>query len=375
MPTSNKVLPNPNSAPGRLLSLDALRGFDMFWIVGAEELVRGLEKISRGGLIGVIGEQLHHKAWAGFHFEDLIFPMFVFIAGVSLVFSLGKSIEQVGRARTTLRILRRSAILFFLGILCYGGFSTTVDKIRLLGVLQRIALCYLFSGVLFCYLKPKALVGVFVGLLVGYWALLSFVPVPGHGAGNFAEGANFANYIDQQYLPLHRYDGDHDPEGILSTLPAIASCLLGVFAGLILKNPVFTDRRKVVSLIVGGLVCLAVGWAWHLNFPVIKKIWTSSFVLVAGGYSCLLLAAFYQVVDVWKFQRWAMPFVWIGVNPITIYFGGRFIDFEGLAKLFVGGPVAVACGPYAELVLAMTSLGFGFWFLRFLYQRRIFLRV
>lgn len=347
----------------------------MFWIVGAEELVRGLEKISKGGVIGVIGEQLHHKAWAGFHFEDLIFPLFVFIAGVSLVFSLEKSIQQVGRGQTTLRIIRRAAILFFLGILCYGGFSTTFDKIRLLGVLQRIALCYLFSGILFCYLKPRALVGVFVGLLVGYWALMSFVPVPGQGAGNFAEGANLANYIDQQYLPLHRYDGDHDPEGILSTLPAIGSCLLGVFAGLLLKNPALTDRRKVTSLIVGGLVCLAAGWAWHLNFPVIKKIWTSSFVLVAGGYSCLLLAAFYQVVDVWKFQRWAMPFVWIGVNPITIYFGGRFIDFEGLAKLFVGGPVAVAAGPYAELVLALTSLGFGFWFLRFLYQRKIFLRV
>ena len=108
---------------------------------------------------------------------------------------------------------------------------------------------------------------------------------------------------------------------------------------------------------------------------MIKKIWTSSFVLVAGGYSCLLLAAFYQIIDVWKFQRWAMPFVWIGVNPITIYFGGRFIDFEGLAKLFVGGPVYAYLGGYGELVLAVTTLTFGFLFLRFLYQRKIFLRV
>ncbi len=371
---------NPSTSPSkpssaRLVSLDALRGFDMFWIVGAEELVRGLQKFAGGGVIGVIAEQLHHKAWEGFHFEDLIFPMFVFIAGVSLVFSLEKSIEKDGRTKTALRVTRRAAILFFLGILCYGGFSGPVEKIRLLGVLQRIALCYLFAGWMFCYLKPKALVGACVGLLVGYWALMTFVPVPGHGAGNFAEGANLANYIDKQYLPLRRYDGDHDPEGILSTLPAIASCLLGVFAGLVLKNPAFNDRKKVGSLIVGGLVCLALGWAWHPSFPVIKKIWTSSFVLVAGGYSCLLLAAFYQVIDVWKFQKWAMPFVWIGVNPITIYFGGRFIDFEGLAKLFVGGPVAVAAGPYAELVLALVSLGFGFWFLQFLYSRKIFLRV
>jgi predicted acyltransferase len=371
------ITANDGSEPAksRLLSLDALRGFDMFWIVGAHELVRGLEQLAGGGLLGLIAEQLHHKAWAGFHFEDLIFPLFVFIAGVSLVFSLEKTLRQTDRRTATLRILRRGALLYFLGILYYGGFSTSFENIRLLGVLQRIALCYLFAGLLFCYLKPKALIGVCAGLLLGYWALLSFVPVPGHGAGNFAEGANLANYVDQQYLPLRKHDGDHDPEGLLSTLPALASCLLGVFAGLVLKNPTFTDRKKVLYLVAGGLACLAVGWAWHLNFPVIKKIWTSSFVLVAGGYSCLLLAAFYQVIDVWKFQKWALPFVWIGVNPITIYFGGKFIDFEAMAKLFVGGPVGAAFGQYSELVLAVTTLGFGFLFLRFLYLRKIFLRV
>jgi predicted acyltransferase len=364
-------------APGRLLSLDALRGFDMFWIVGAEELVRGLQKITQGngGLLGLIAEQLHHKAWEGFHFEDLIFPLFVFIAGVSLVFSLGKALQKEDRGTVALRVLRRGALLYFLGILYYGGFSTPFEEIRLLGVLQRIALCYLFSGLLFLYLKPRALLGALVGILVGYWALMSFVPVPGHGAGNFAEGANLANYVDQQYLPLRKHDGDHDPEGLLSTLPAIGSCLLGVFAGMLLRNPSLDDRRKVLRLVGGGLLCLAAGWAWHLDFPVIKKLWTSSFVLVAGGYSCLLLAAFYQVIDVWKFQEWATPFVWIGVNPITLYFGGRFIDFEAMAKLFVGGPVGAAFGPYAELLLALTTLGFGFAFLRFLHQRRIYLRV
>lgn len=362
-------------ASARLLSLDALRGFDMFWIVGAEELVRGLQKITSGGLLGFIAEQLRHKAWEGFHFEDLIFPLFVFIAGVSLVFSLQKTLRTADRTTATLRILRRAALLYFVGILYYGGFSTPFEKIRLLGVLQRIALCYLFSGILFCYLKPRALVGVCVGLLVGYWALMSFVPVPGHGAGNFAEGANLANYVDQQYLPLRKHDGDHDPEGLLSTLPAIASCLLGVFAGLLLQNPISTERRKVLQLVGMGLGCLAAGWAWHLNFPVIKKLWTSSFVLVAGGYSCLLLAVFYQVIDVWKLRKWAIPFVWIGVNPITIYFGGHFIDFEAMAKLFVGGPIGEACGRYGELVLAATTIGFGLLFLRFLYERKIFLRL
>lgn len=359
----------------RLLSLDALRGFDMFWIVGAEEIVRGLEKITSGGLLGLVAEQLHHKAWEGFHFEDLIFPLFVFIVGLSLVFSVGKSLQTIGRPATIIRILKRSALLFLLGLLYYGGLSHPIEKVRLLGVLQRLALCYLFASLLFCFLRPRALIGVCLGLLVGYWALLSFVPVPGHGAGNFAEGANLANYLDKLYLPLRRHDGNHDPEGLLSTLPAIASCLLGVFAGLIIKRPGYSEQQRVLRLIACGIGCLAAGWLWHLNFPVIKKIWTSSFVLVAGGYSFLLFAAFYQIIDVWKFQKWATPLVWIGVNPITIYFGGKFIDFEAMAKLFVGGPVAAACGPYAELILALTTLFFGLWFLRFLYERRIFLRV
>lgn len=366
--------PTPAASP-RLLSLDALRGFDMFWIVGAEELVRGLEKIGTNGPLKLLADQLGHKAWDGFHFEDLIFPLFVFIVGVSLVFSLSRNLEQGGRGAALVRIARRAAVLYILGILYYGGFSTPVEKIRLLGVLQRIALCYLFAGLLFCYLKPRGLLIACIGILVGYWALMSFVPVPGHGTRNFAEGANLANYIDKQYLPLRKWDGDHDPEGLLSTVPAVASCLLGVLAGLVLRNASMPDGKKVGRLVVAGLGCLAAGWLWHLNFPVIKKLWTSSFVLVAGGYSFLLLALFYQVIDVWKFQKWAQPFVWIGVNPITIYFGGRFIDFEGLAKLFVGGPVGAALGNYGELVLALTTLGFGFLFLRFLYQRKIFLRV
>ncbi len=357
------------------MSLDALRGFDMFWIIGAEGLMQGLRKITDGGPVRLLADQLEHQPWAGFHFEDLIFPLFVFIVGVSLVFSLTKTMAQSSRRAAVFRILRRSALLYFLGILCYGGFSTPFEKIRLLGVLQRIALCYLFAGLLFCYLKPRALVGVCVGLLLGYWALMSFVPVPEHGAGNFAEGMNLANYVDQEFLTGRKWDGDHDHEGLLSTLPAIASCLLGVFAGLLLKNPAVTDRNKVRYLIAAGIACLVAGWLWHFNFPVIKKLWTSSFVLVAGGYSSLLLAAFYQIIDVWKWQKWALPFVWIGVNPITIYFGGQFIDFEKLAKHLVGGDLNQYFGRYGELVLALTTLALIFWFLRFLYQRKIFLRV
>jgi len=377
---ANTAPPTSPAAPAaqRLVSLDALRDFDMFFIVGAGGLVDGLRKISDTGPIRVLANQLEHKPWAGVHFEVLIFPLFVFIVGVSLVFSLTKTIAQSGRRAAILRILRRFVLLYLLGIFYYGSFSTPFAEIRLLGVLQRIALCYLFASLLFCYLKPKALVGVCAGLLIGYWALMSFVPVPGHGAGNFESGMNLANYVDKQFLPLRKWDGDHDPEGLLSTLPAIANCLLGVFAGLLLQNPTVSARKKVGYLIaagLAGLAGLAAGWLWHLNFPVIKKLWTSSYVLVASGYSCLLLAAFYQIIDVWKWQKWAMPFIWIGVNSITIYLAGPLIDFEKIALRLVGGQLNGYFGRYGELLVAVVSLGVGFWCLLFLYQRKIFLRV
>jgi len=358
----------------RLLSLDALRGFDMFWIIGAEGLVEGLRKISDRGPIKFVANQLEHKAWEGLHFEDLIFPLFVFIVGVSIVFSLTKTLQESPRSAVLKRIFRRAGLLYLLGIIYNGGFATAFNDIRLLGVLQRIALCYLFATILFCYLKPRGLVTVCVALLIGYWALMTFLPVPEVGSGNFAEGKNLANYLDRQYLPLRKYDGDHDPEGLLSTIPAIATCLIGVFAGLLLGNKNVSGQRKVAYLAGAGVAGVALGWLWDLQFPIIKKIWTSSYVLVTGGYSALLLALFYQVVDIWKYQKWVQPFVWIGVNPITIYMAVNLIDFGQIAQRLVGGDINRCFGAYGHLVINVTGLMLELWFLHFLYRRKIFLR-
>jgi predicted acyltransferase len=347
----------------------------MFWIIGADGLVEGLRKLSDSGPIKLLADQLEHKPWQGFHFEDLIFPLFVFIVGISLVFSLSKTIAQEGRATALKRVFRRAVLMYVLGIFYYGGFATPFERIRLLGVLQRIALCYFFAALLFCYLKPKGLIGVCISLLVGYWALMTWVPVPGVGGGNFAEGKNLTNYLDKQYLPLRKWDGDHDPEGLLSTLPAIATCLLVVFAGLLLKNRNVPDQKKVACLVGAGVASVALGWLWGLQFPVIKKLWTSSYVLVAGGYSALLLALFYQVVDVWKWQRWAQPFVWVGMNPITIYLAENLIDFGKIAKRFAGGDLNHYFGACGDLVVAIVSLGLVFLFVHFLYRRKIFLRL
>ena len=361
--------------PTRLMSLDALRGFDMFWIVGAEGLVAGLKKVSDHHIVQGLAEQLEHVAWQGFHFEDLIFPMFVFIAGVSLVFSVGRTIEKEGRGAAVRQILRRSLMLYLLGIFYYGGFATPFERIRLLGVLQRIALCYMFAALFFCYFNWRGRLAACVGLLVGYWALMMFVPVPGIGAGHLEPGANLANWVDKMYLPLRKWNGDYDPEGLLSTLPAIAGCLLGVFAGEWLKSEM-CNWHKVIYLLVAGFVCSSLGWLWNPYFPVIKNLWTSSFVLVTAGYSAIFLGVFYLVIDVWKFQKWALPFVWIGMNPITIYMIHELVNIDKIAARFVGGDLAkLYLGNYATLALGVVSMMITFGICRFLYVRKIFLKV
>lgn len=358
------------------MSIDALRGFDMFWIVGADALVEGLRKVSDNGLVRGLAGQLEHVGWAGFHCEDLIFPMFVFIVGVSLVFSLTRALERGGRRAAVWRIVRRAVLLYLLGVFYYGGLGTPWAGIRLLGVLQRIALAYLFASLIFCYFKTRGIILWCVGLLVGYCLVMTFVPVPGGSAGNFAEGQNLANWVDKHYLPLRKWDGDHDPEGLLSTVPAIANCLIGVLAGLWLRDSRRRDWKKAGYLLGAGVTLVALGWLWNLQFPVIKKLWTSSFVLVACGYSCLLLGTFYQVIEGWGWRRWALPFVWIGMNPITIYLLCNLVDLGAIAGRFAGGDFGRLCfGRAEELVLALVTLALVFGIARFLYQRKIFLRV
>jgi predicted acyltransferase len=368
---------------GRIASVDALRGFDMFWIIGADALFYALNKLAGGdgrSVIGFFATQLDHVQWEGFRFYDLIFPMFVFIVGVSIVFSLSKRAAESGRGAATGQVFRRALVLYLFGIFTYNGVANGWEGVRLLGVLQRIAICYLVGALAFLYLKPKALVGLCAVLLIGYWALMTFVPVPGVGAGNFEEGKNLANYVDKQYLPLFKWDGDHDPEGMLSTLPAIGSCLLGIFAGLLLRRGDVEDRKKVKLLLVCGAVSVVVGFVWGMQFPVVKKLWTSSFVLVAGGFSAMLLGLFYLVIDVWKKDWWATPFMWIGTNAITIYMLVHVVELPKLAERLVGGPIKgwfdAAIRPGAgDLVIAVVALGMAVLFCRFLYRRRIFLKV
>jgi predicted acyltransferase len=438
MSTAAETSPTLSSAPPRsvpsqrLMSLDALRGFDMFWIIGADSLVYALHQMSPNKTTTLLATQLEHAEWAGFHFYDLIFPLFVFIAGVSLVFSLGKTIQEAGRAEALKRVFRRSLLLFAIGILYSSGFARPWPDMRLMGVLNRIALAYFFAGLLFCFLRPKALVGLCIALLMGYWALMGLVPIrdiqltkaslaqladsrgdtataalfraegnpsavkdsPAWAAaekmfdsttnyvrGKFDPGLNLSDHLDFRFLPGRKYDTFYDPEGLLSTMTAVVTCLLGVFAGLLLKNQSVGNVRKVALLFGFGIAGIIVGCLWGTQFPVIKKIWTSSYVLVAGGCSAILLGVFYLVVDMWGWRGWCQPFVWMGMNSITIYLVSNVIGgFEKLGLRFAGGDVRaffdqrVATG-MGELVVSVVGLLLAFWLVRFLYRRKIFLRL
>lgn len=366
----------PLVAPRRLASIDALRGFDMIWIVGAEDLVHGLKSASNSPTSKVLVEQFTHKAWEGFAFYDLIFPLFVFLAGVSITFSLDRILAERGVAATVVRMVRRAAVIYLLGLLVYGGISKGIDQVRWVGVLQRIAISYLAASLIYlmCGRRWQPLMLVLALILVGYWGLLCFVPPPGAEFVSFAEGQNIANYVDEHYLPGYKWDGRWDPEGLLSSIPAVGTCLLGVLAGLLLTQPGLSPTNRVARfLIFGGAMVLA-GYAWGLQFPVIKKLWTSSYVLVAGGYSFLLVGMFYWIMDVLNFRRWAAPLLWVGTNALAIYMLANIIEMPKLAERVAGGEIKAACGAWGELMIATVALLLVLAVARFLYRRQLFLR-
>ena len=371
----------------RVVSLDALRGFNFIWILGGDGAMWALADMTRdkGPVLrtvgGFLGEQLTHVPWEGFRFYDFIFPLFIFITGVAIVLSLPRLVEREGIASAHWRVLRRALLLYGLGLFYYGGIRHGWHDIRFLGILQRIAICYLFAALMFLNFNVRGLIAACVALLAGYWALMTFVPVPGIGAGHFGPDQNLANWIDANYLPGRLWDKTRDPEGLLSTLPAIATCLLGVFAGLALRDIRLKPQQRSLALIGAGIVLVAAGHLWALQFPIIKAIWTSSFVLVAGGYSAILLGVFHQIVDVWGFKKGLVQiFVWIGANAITLYFINGIIGFEPLAMRIVGGNVADffdwAVTPGTGLFIAnWLGIAFVVALARFLYVRQIFLRV
>jgi predicted acyltransferase len=369
----------PPPAPARLVSIDALRGFTMIWIVGADALADAFRGLDGGAVSAWLGVQLGHAAWEGLTFYDLIFPLFLFIVGVAVPLSLDRIVEREGRSAALRRVLVRGLVMYTLGVLYYGGISHGWDQIRWVGVLQRLAAGYVVAALLHLWCRPRTIVAVGVTLLIGYWALLTFVPVPGVGAGDYARGRNLANWVDAHWLPGKVWYGDYDPEGLLSTLPALVSALLGLAAARVVRDDHRSAAGRLRLLVVVGAVVLGLGYLWGLQFPICKRIWTSSYVLVTGGWSFLLLALFHGLIDVRGWRGWATPFVWVGSNALLIYFVSRVVDFRAVSSFFVGGEVAAALNAtwtgLGALVLAVTSVVLCVTLCGALYRKKVFLRI
>ncbi|MEO6814765.1 MAG: DUF5009 domain-containing protein [Ginsengibacter sp.] len=369
----------------RLQSLDALRGFDMFWIISAEVIIHGLSQATNLPAFNWMSAELHHSPWNGFTFYDMIFPLFIFIAGVSMPFSFGKQFEKSGVNKLLVKrsiyrsLIKRTIILILLGMVINGALSLPgYENTRFASVLGRIGLSCFFAAVIFLNTNLRGQLIVFVVLLFGYWAALTLIPVPGFGAGVLTPDGNLPAYIDRMFLPGQVLRKVYDPEGILSTIPAIATALLGVFGGRFLRYSFerINKLRKGLILFVTGIVFLLLGLLWDQVFPINKNMWTSSFVLYSGGWSVLLLSMFYLVIDVWGMRKWSMPLVWIGMNSILIYMASHgVVNFESSSHFLFGGLIRLTPEIW-HLVWLWTGVALiQLTLLYFLYTRKLFWKI
>ncbi len=367
-----------NQKHARLASLDALRGFDMFWIVGGATIFRRLAQVTDSAFLNWIAQQTAHAQWDGFRFFDLIFPLFLFIAGVSFPFSLSSRIKKGHQKKQIVRhIIQRGLILVLLGIVYNGFFKTGFSGLRYASVLGRIGLAWMFAALIYMYAGRSWKIIWFISILMGYYAIMVLIPVPGYGSGDLTLEGNLATYIDSHFLPGKLYFGCLDPEGILSTLPAISTAILGMFTGQLLKseNKKLDDYKKFFIMLISGGILILLSLIWNISFPINKNLWSSSFVLCAGGISLILLSIFYLFLDIWKYQKWAYPFIIIGLNPITIYLGQKIIDFYSITDYFFGHFIHSISEIYNEVWMACGYLFISWLFLFFLHKKKIYLKV
>lgn len=343
----------------RLMSIDALRGFDMFFIIGGAGLIAALcGLLPSSEWAAWLSSQMHHVEWDGFAHHDTIFPLFLFIAGISFPLSLRKQqLAGVSKGHICRRIVVRMVVLFVLGLVYNGLFRLQLDTLRLPSVLGRIGLAWGIAALLCVWLRPKARAAIAVALLVGY-SLLMMIPAPdvAEGVGALTKESNLAGYVDRIIMPNHIYwRGVMDPEGLLSTLPAVVTALLGIFTGEWILREGVSGGRKALVMAAASVVMLTLGLVWNHWQPINKMLWSSAFVLTAGAYSLALFALFYYVIDVRGCRRWAEWLRVIGVNSITIYLLQEIVSFSGISQFFLGG---LAAHLTAELGAVVLSLGY-----------------
>lgn len=366
----------------RLLSIDALRGFDMFWILGGEKLFAAFFIITGWSIFHMGAEQMEHSIWHGFTAYDLIFPLFIFLSGVSL--GLGAKPLSSYPPQKAKSILfhgyKRLALLIFLGVLYNhgwgGGIPTSLEDIRFASVLGRIGISWFVAAMLVWYVSERTQWVVAITILVAYWLMLQFVTLGNVGGGDFtAEGA-LNVWFDQNFLPGATYQNlPLDPEGLLSNVASIVNALIGVFVGRYMVKHMQEAKKLIIHLTIAGISFVLAGYVWGVFFPINKTLWTSSFVLVTTGYSVLLLTVFYTLIDVLDFKNWAKAFAVIGTNSIIVYLGSSLINWSYTSSSLFGGFINIAPEGWKDLILFSGMLLLQWLLLYWLYCRKIFIKV
>lgn len=376
----NKSSTSPKQ--GRLISLDAFRGFT----IAAMIIVN-----TPGGSHNDAYGPLRHAEWNGITPTDFIFPFFIFIVGVSIVLSYTKQQARgVARRLMTRKVLSRSVIIFALGIFLNLFPAFDFAGLRIPGVLQRIALVFLACALLFLYTSRRTQAGLAAGILIIYWLLMTLVPVPGYGYAILEPGKNLAAWFDSMLIPGTMYQGTWDPEGVLSTFPAIASGITGMLAGHLLIAGK-TRERKIIWLFFAGLIGYGLGNCWNWFFPLNKNLWTSSYVMYTSGLAAMILAAFYFFIDVLGYSKWTKPGVIFGSNAITAYViagilpsllnmslggGESGSGGESINSLFMNGLTGAGFSPpFASLLWALGFCLICYIPVYLLYKKRIFIKV
>ena len=370
--------------PARLMSLDALRGFDMLWIIGGENVIRNLSKATNIGVLNVVSDQMEHVAWDGFHFYDLIMPLFLFMVGMSIPFSVSKRISLGdSKPRIYRHALKRSVILFILGMVnqCHL-LAFDLDKLHFIhDTLQAIAIGYLISTLIYTQLNRKMQIGITGGLLLIYWLILTFIPVPGHQAGILEPQMNISKYVEQ--IVFGRFDDGPAPyTWFLGSLGFVATVMTGIFASTIIRmnfrlsylKSSNIQIHKTVILGLTGMALVVTALILSNWFPVIKPLWNPTFVLLTSGLSFLLIALFYFIIDVKGYQRWAFWLKVIGMNSIAVYMMTDLIDFENIAQTIVFG-LKQFSEAYYPVILSVAALSIIYGILYWMYKKETFVKV
>jgi predicted acyltransferase len=373
MPTS----PDAVATTSRLLSLDVFRGIT----------IAGMVLVNNPGSWEHIYWPLEHAQWSGWTPTDLVFPFFLFIVGVSIALALGNRAERGGSKRDLyLKIIKRTLIIFAIGLFLNGFPFFSLPELRIPGVLQRIAVCYLVASIIFLNTRWRTQIVIGIALLLVYWILLKFVPAPGFAAGDLTKEGSLPSFVDRVVFGKHVWAQAkvYDPEGLLSTIPAVVTTLIGVLTGQWLRNEK-SRMEKVAGMFVVGAVLTAIGWGWNAFFPINKALWTSSYVMFTGGLALQFLSFCYWLIDIKGYRRWAKPFEIFGLNAIALYILADLMAvLLGVIKTGnepVGGWIydhlfASWLSPInASLAFAISFVLVCLFLMWLLYRRRIFIKI